>query len=316
MRKLFLLVLMLPSLAARAEDAQSIINKMRYSMDHLNYQGTYLYKINNHFDTIRLQHVYSNHHHFERLTSLTGEAREVVRTDKQVSCLMPEKKVRLVDQSRNRFSAINQYKFLPENLSPLYLIKLAGEERVADKLAYKVVIKAKDNYRYGHTLWIDKVDFLLLKTTMNLEDKIIEEILFTDIQPLEKEVAMKLLSAQNFDKELSVKNNISHEASEKNSGWSFQNIPPGYKLQYFMTKSAQKQQGEVKQWLFSDGLASYSVFIRQRKNIKSVPEKVMNRGAVHVLSLIRAPWLITIMGEVPEKTILFASKNIQETVQE
>ncbi len=312
MRKIFLLVVMLSSSAAIAVDAQSIINKMRYSMDHLNYQGTYLYKINNHFDTIRLQHVYNEHHHLERLTSLTGEAREVVRTDKQVSCLMPEKNLLLIDRSRNQFSAINQYKFLPEHLSPHYQVKLGEEERVAGKLAYKVIIKPMDNYRYGHTLWIDKVDFLLLKTTMNLEDKIIEEILFTDIQPIEKELANKLLAEKDFDKQLSVKNNTSHKTPEKNSGWSFKNTPPGYKLQFFMTKPLQNRKGKVKQWLFSDGMASYSVFIQDLNNIKSVPENVVNIGAVHVLSLIRSPWLITIMGEVPEKTILYASKNIEE----
>src|SRR3954462_3035524 len=150
-----LLFLWLISLTARAEDgAYEWLMKMDRAARTLNYQGTFVYQHGDLLETMRIIHGVNDGTVRERLVSLNGGAREIIRNGREVRCYFSDKNSLVVEyrqpNSKN-FPAI-----LPQQLSDLnqnYTIQLGVAGRVADRPAQLVVIKPKDAYRYGYQLW-------------------------------------------------------------------------------------------------------------------------------------------------------------------
>lgn len=57
----------------------------------LNYDGVFVYRLGKQVDTMRIIHKSDADGSIERLVSLTGHAREVIRDKDQVRCYFPRK---------------------------------------------------------------------------------------------------------------------------------------------------------------------------------------------------------------------------------
>src|ERR1044071_4121453 len=99
-------------------DAQAWLKKMAAASRQLNYSGTIVYQHRNHVETSRVVHyVNSAGGEFEKLETLDGPAREVVRSNDQVVCYLPNVKKVLIEE-RNR-SARNFPALVPESVQGL-----------------------------------------------------------------------------------------------------------------------------------------------------------------------------------------------------
>src|SRR5215207_6393008 len=119
-----LLVLLGMAGAARAAENGSMseafawLKKMASASRQLNYSGTIVYQHRNHVETSRVVHfVNSAGGEFEKLETLDGPAREVVRSNEQVICYLPNEKTVLIEK-RNR-SARNFPALVPESVQGL-----------------------------------------------------------------------------------------------------------------------------------------------------------------------------------------------------
>jgi sigma-E factor negative regulatory protein RseB len=305
------LLLLLP-LTVMAADADKIVEKMIFAMNDLNYEGTYVYSYGDRLETIQLTHTNNVGLRTETLLSLTGEAREIIRTNDTVSCVLPANKAVIIDKARTQFASINKLTFHSATLKKHYSFRAMGEDRIAGQKVYVIHIDPNDEYRYAHTLWIAKEHHLLLKSKLSDEkNHPVEQIIFTDIRLLKRNDLLPILSVSNkrFSKLHTIKNKTK-ELSSNHSNWSFDNVPPGYELKQYFKKTMNKQGQEIKQWLFSDGLISYSVFIREVGTEQKMPEKMIKLGSINVYSKQLNQYLITVMGEVPAKTVMLASTGI------
>ena len=69
-----------------------------------------------------------------------------------------------------------------DQLDPYYRFKMGRIERVSGRPAQKVLITARDKYRYGYHLWADTVSGLLLKADLvNGKGKVLEQFMFTNV---------------------------------------------------------------------------------------------------------------------------------------
>ena len=134
--------------AHAAGEAQSWLLRIHQAPQTLNYEGTFVYQHGGRLDTMRIFHRAVEGAVTERLMSLTGPAREVVRNDREVRCYLPDQKSIFIEQrrlDRNSFLAI-----VPERLPDLeqnYAIQLGGKGRVAGRTTQQLVIRARDDYR-------------------------------------------------------------------------------------------------------------------------------------------------------------------------
>src|SRR3954464_9031446 len=103
-----LLVLVGAAGAAWAADGASTgeafawLKKMAAASRQLNYSGTIVYQHGGHVETSRVVHyVNAAGGEFEKLETLDGPPREVIRSNEQVTCYLPAAKVVLIEQ-RNK----------------------------------------------------------------------------------------------------------------------------------------------------------------------------------------------------------------------
>jgi sigma-E factor negative regulatory protein RseB len=179
LRRLAALLLAACAPAAAAESARQWLDEMSSALQTLDYDGTFVYLHGGKLEAMRIFHQVDAGGERERLVSLTGSAREVLRDDKMVTCIMPDNKSVMVGQSRPR----QPFPVVPKDLgsvSHYYLLEDMGDDRMAGYVTRVIAITPKDNYRYGYRFWIDKNTRMLLKSDLTGADsEPIEQVMFT-----------------------------------------------------------------------------------------------------------------------------------------
>jgi sigma-E factor negative regulatory protein RseB len=67
----------------------------------------------------------------------------------------------------------------------------------------------------------------------------------------------------------------------------------------------------VMQWIFSDGLASLSLFVESYDPKRHTQEGVFASGATHTLLRRVQDWWLTAVGEVPPQTLKAFAQNLE-----
>src|SRR5438477_10335115 len=128
-----------------ATEAQDWLMRIHRAAERLNYEGTFVYQRGAQLETMRIVHRADKGVVKERLVSLTGPAREVIRTDKEVRCYLPDQKAVVVEHRRLGQAAF--VAIVPERLGDLeqnYVIELGHAARVAGRPAQQLMIRARD----------------------------------------------------------------------------------------------------------------------------------------------------------------------------
>ena len=141
-------------IAADEMDAVTLLTNMSSAMQTLNYEGTFIHTQNGHTELMRILHSNSEHGEQERMTSLNGEAREVIRNNTLVTCIWPGSDDVVVNRSKPR-KLIKPVDAALAN-SDLYTVTLKGEDRVAGIASDVVDVKPVDELRYGYRFWVDQ----------------------------------------------------------------------------------------------------------------------------------------------------------------
>jgi sigma-E factor negative regulatory protein RseB len=311
----FFLLLFTPSVHA-ADDARAWLMKMNQAAHSLNYSGSFIYQHGDQIESMRILRKVQGGLVRERLVSLNGAAREVIRTDQEVRCYLPDENTVVVEHRRAEARSFPS--LLPQSLRNLdrnYAIALGRTARVVDRAAQEVTISPRDSYRYGYQLWADKESGLLLKA--NLVDdkgKAIEQFMFTSLElggtlpdsAFEPRKAGKDYVWYREDKERAV-------SSSASKAWEVKHLPPGFTLSMHMTRMLPNRKTAVEHMIYSDGLAVVSVFVEKLENQQPASgdvSDVMHIGAVHARGLNIGTHQVTVVGEVPMITVDLIGESI------
>ena len=300
-------VLIVTATASHADDINDWLMKLDQASGHLSYEGTFVYVHGANVEAMRVFHHASGNAVRERIYSLNGAAREIVRDMEQVWCYLPEKKIG-VHQYRHRTEK-SFPNILPQRLGELrtnYQIELGRTDRIADRVARQILIKPNDDYRYGFDLWVDVDTGLLLKATLLDTDAMpIEQYMFTDIR-IGKPIALSELEP------VTAKGNLKWFKDDKpgadleaaKSEWHVKQVPTGFMLSNTRKRMSPTRNRMVEHHVYSDGLAAVSVFIEKNPDGVAGPVSGVNRmGAVHAFGATIEDYQVTVVGEVPAKTV-------------
>lgn len=309
-----LLLLALSAQAVRAEgDALSWLMRMHAATQTLSYTGTFVYRSGDQSETSRIVHVVGKDGIHERLETLEGNPREIVRNGDEVKCYLPDRMTVKVDKQTDH-KAFPQ--LLPENLQDIskhYLIGKGNIENVAGYDSQIIVLEPKDKLRYGHRLWAElKTGMLLKSQTFDDKDGTLEQFAFTQISMGGKidqdQLKPKLLSKARV---WHIENSDATQTNLAASGWTIKPELPGFKKVTEM-KRTQGGSNEVGHVIYSDGLAALSVFIEPIANKTSLPPTGLSRqGAINIYSRQLAGHLVTVVGETPAESV----KSLAESVE-
>jgi sigma-E factor negative regulatory protein RseB len=306
MRILVALLLALSTQLASAEgDAMAWLQRIHAATHKLNYTGIFVYRSGDQAETSRIVHFVGPHGARERLETLDGEPREIVRSGDEVKCYLPGSETVKIDRQNGNavFPSLlsSNLKDIREN----YALTKAGIERVAGYDCQVLVLEPRDNLRYGHRLWADVTTGMLLKSeTFDGKNEPIERFAFTQIViggKIAQDQLRSKLSAKSRD--WRIENSAAVSASLATSGWTISPELPGFKKVTEMkrTQGGSTQVGHV---VYSDGLAAMSVFIEPLAQRTSMPLPGLSQhGAINIYSRQIADHLITVLGETPAESV-------------
>jgi sigma-E factor negative regulatory protein RseB len=306
MRILAVLLLALLAQAARAEgDALLWLQRIHAATQKLSYTGTFVYRGGDQAETSRIIHIVGRHGARERLETLDGQPREIVRSDDEVKCYLPDSMTVKVDKQTDHkvFPAL-----LPANLldiSEYYEVTAGSIERVAGYECQSIVLEPKDKIRYGRKLWADANTGMLLKSqTFNEKNEVVEQFTFTQIsiggRIDQAELKSRFLAKS---RDWRVENSGAVSANLAASGWTIEPELPGFKKITEM-KRTQGSSSEVGHVVYSDGLAAVSVFIEPMTSKTALPQPGLSRqGAINIYSRQIAGHLVTVVGEAPAASV-------------
>jgi len=300
--------------------ARQLVEEMAQAMESLTYRGAFVHMMGSSVESMRILHTRRAEGEFERLTSLNGEAREVFRTDKLVTCVWPGSMSVIVGASKERKSIprINATVLA----SDYYSISHEGFDRVAGRDVYLIDIMPADTFRYGYRFWIDQEQKMLLRMLL-LDEKstIIEQVMFTSID-YPKDIALEHFQAKVDPENYTVTNTVDTERPESiitvsgqtktGSGTAlsthtvvFNSLPGGYFKVSETYNPMPIGDTPVSHVTISDGMASVSVYVEYMPadQHEKGASGLSRMGAVNAYGASLPEAFVTVVGEVPASVV-------------
>ena len=310
--RLVLPLAFLPLIARAADDPRAWLERMSYAVEYLNYEGTLVHVHEGDSSTLKIVHRVDDGHVTERITSEDG-GREIIRTDDEVTCIFPDQRTVLVEQRDERDRSQSPLRMrLPSanNIDDsLYHVAFSGAERIAGRATQAIAIRPKDAFRYGYRIWLDKTTAMPLKTQLlDEQGQLLEQLFFSEVA-LTNRIPGSAVRPSVPIESFSVRRSpepAPASPSEAES-WSVTGLPPGFTLAVEQAKVAPDARPELRHLVYSDGLASVSLFIEPAVAASEQAEGLSQIGAANAYTTTVGGHMITAMGEVPVRTVeLFA----------
>jgi sigma-E factor negative regulatory protein RseB len=288
----------------RSQNATQWLERSANAARTLNYVGTIVYQHGGRVETSRLAHWAEGGQELEKLVSLDGAAREVIRSQGEVRCYYPDAKLVRVEPRtiRNVFPSLSAEQQL--SLAKYYDFRRLGTSRVAGREAQLYSFEPKDGLRYGHQFWADVETGLLLKARLVSEQRdIVDQFAFMEISigpKIDRELVKPTWPPVPPDWQ--VKEGSAGEMMPHDTGWTVTRLPPGFTKIMEGYRSLRGKRNPVAHLVYSDGLVAVSVFVEP---LASSPAQggALQQGAVNVYSMKLDDQMVTVLGEAPGATV-------------
>jgi sigma-E factor negative regulatory protein RseB len=293
-------------------EALALLQKIADAARQLNYAGTFVYQHGDQVETSRIVHFVESGNEYEKLETLDGPRREVIRNNDEVLCYYPDAKIVRSDKrvARRTFPAL-----LPEQLSSLaeyYEIRKGESERIGGYDSQALILEPKDRMRYGHKFWADMASGLLLKARMLSEQhNVVEQFSFTQLtigSGVTREMVQPSFNIRYPEWRLDRFAN--NTISEVESGWTVKKFPPGFRKILEMRRTKQGNAVLVIHMVYSDGLAAVSVFIEPAAARHRINEGLSQQGAINIYTRTVNDQVVTVLGEAPATTVMQIANSV------
>lgn len=285
------------------------LTRMHDASRQRSYVGTFVVSSGNGaMSSARIWHACDGQRQMERIDALSGEKRSTFRKDDEVLTFLPDAKV--VRSERRESLGV-----FPELLKPgdsaipeFYTARRVGADRVAGFDADIVQVLPKDALRFGYRIWSEKKSGLVVKLqTLDESGRVLEQAAFSELQ-LDAPVRMdKLAQMMAVPEGWRVEKADAVKTTAAAEGWGLKQPVAGFKA---MNCYKRPSEGAL-QWIFSDGLASVSLFVETYDRERHVHEGVFASGSTHTFTRRVQDWWITAVGEVPPATLRAFSLNLE-----
>lgn len=310
------LALAAPVLAAEpgaAQDGLAWLKKMASASRQLNYSGTFVYHNANRTETSRVVHyVNSAGGEFEKLETLDGPVREVIRTNDQVVCYLPESKLVIIEKrNKGRFPAMlpDQLTGVPDN----YAVRVNGMDRVAGYDCQLIVLEPRDKLRYGRQFCAEAASGLPLRARTFSEGKEpLESFAFTELKiggVFNRDRVRSRYSAKSRDWRVDHSGFPVVEVPSQ-TGWVLTQQPAGFRKLTELKRSIAGRAAMVSHIVYSDGLAAVSVFIEPLPKTRPA-QSLTHQGAVNIFIRPVSDYMVTVLGEAPAATVMQIANSLE-----
>jgi len=240
----------------------------------------------------------------ERLVSLDGSGREIVRTAEEVHFYMPDRRVVLVEPRSDAGSLLRALPAPSARLDELYNLAVRKGSKLLGRDVRVLDILPRDVYRYGYRLWLDEETAMPLRSEIvNGEGRAVEAMHFTRLEVRERIAARELEPAVDATGFRWVRASKRGEPQAASVGWRPRKVPPGFRLVATRLQVVPGVPVPVQHLVFSDGFASVSVFIEPGTAKGPSPPESTRVGSANAFSTQVQGHVVTAIGEVPAATV-------------
>ena len=298
-----LLLLALLSGQAAAQEARDWLERMSRAVEDLNYRGTFVHVLDGTAEQLQIVHRNADGQSGERILSLLGAGREIVRQGDRVQGIFPDRRIVSFETRSDVSALVSALPSTTVDLEPHYEIKIGGAARVADRPVQMLEIKPRDEFRYGYMLWLDQETAMPLQSQLiDEQGRVVEQILFTDIE-IPADIAVAELEATIDTTGFTTLRASESAPLAAEIPWRAADVPGGFKLSAATQSPMAGSDTPVEHLVYSDGLATVSVFIEDPATKAEVGEGFFAVGSTNAYSLTLRGRKVTAMGEVPRQTV-------------
>ncbi len=285
------------------DSAHQWLERMSAAMSQMNYQGTFVYVQGEGVETMRITHVFDDNGSRERLVSVSGSPREIVRDAEGVRWISGHDRKILADPAVSRPFFPELPLGDPSQASMSYDFRLAGKQRIAGHTGQRINILPKDEYRYGYSLWLETRSGLLLKWQLNgSRGESLAKLMFTELKMGNEVDPAELRTSPKTGNQQAYKSGLPSEgrSGSKPPRWGATELPAGFRLASHRWQ--EMQAGKLFEHLvYSDGLAAVSVYIESAE--AAMKPGLHSMGTTHAYSRSAGDTVLTVLGDVPAVTV-------------
>ncbi len=283
--------------------------RMQEASRQRSYVGTFVVSSGNgSMASARIWHACDGQRQVERVETLSGERRSTIRRDDEVVTYLPESRTVRTDRGEGLGLFPELMKVEESAIPDFYTARRVGSDRVAGFDADIVQMLPRDALRFGYRIWSEKKSGLVVKLqTLDDNGRVLEQAAFSELQldaPLRMDRLAQMMSVPGGWRVEKTEAARTNAASE---GWGLKQPVPGFRA---MNCYRRPLEGML-QWIFSDGLASVSLFVEDYDPSRHQQEGVLASGATHTLTRRVQDWWVTAVGEVPPQTLRAFSLSLE-----
>lgn len=292
-------------------DAWQILEKSAFAARELNYEGQFSYINGEQKRTVEIKHMNYGGREVARNIVLEDNQREVYSQGNNIVIFQPTNSNVIIKKrhGQNLFPAM-----LPTDLSIIktsYTARLAGTEYVAEREAQIVELLPTDAYRYSYKVWTDAKFGLILKMALlNGSNKTLEQIYFNKLSMLNSQNSLNWFEPK-IDMSKSYVTEADAPITRVANDWIVTtDLPAGYRKVDHIQRAVRGKETMVDQLIFSDGIASVSLFIEPLAKGQRPKKGHMLMGSTNMCANVVDGHQIIVVGEVPEKTVESIAKAV------
>jgi len=291
------------------------LERMNKALTTTNYVGVFTHVRGTRAETLRIIHRVRGRDVSERLLSLDASGREFIREGDEVTCYLPDKRTVLVERRSPDGPLLGALPSMADGAdSQVYEIRGGERQRLLGRNSRVIELNPRDEYRYGYRLWIDEQTYMPLKTQLcDKQGNVIEQILFSSIDLPERipdSMFKPQVDAANF-RWLRADRRLALTASP--ALWEAMRLPPGFRLTTSSNQALPGSSEPVAHLVFTDGVASVSVFVEPRKPDAKPAQGPARVGSSSAFSTVVDDHQVTAVGEVPPNTVKFIATQVKST---
>jgi sigma-E factor negative regulatory protein RseB len=282
------------------------------------YAGTFVVTAGDSISSARIWHVCDGEQQVERVESLTGAPRSTFRRNDQVITFFPSSRQAVAEKRESLGLFPNLLQSNDSSIGRYYHARSLGQERVAGFDADGVQLLPQDSLRFGYRLWSERNTGLIVKLqTLDGAGRVLEQSAFSELQ-LDAPVSMdKLTQMMGNTAGYQVEKPEMVKISAATAGWAIRGAVPGFNSMSCHRRLVEASVGSARestlQWVFSDGLASVSLFVETFDVRNHGRPGSAAMGATHTLTRRVGDWWLTAVGEVPPKTLAAFAQGLERT---
>jgi sigma-E factor negative regulatory protein RseB len=296
-----------PGAGAAEPTARDWLERMTEALATRDYDGLFIHTAGNQSETMRIIHRMEGGRSVERLVSLDGNGREIVRTPGEVHLYMPDRRVVLVEPRQDEGSLLKALPAPSPRLDALYTLELRKGHRLLGRDVRVVDVRPRDQYRYGYRLWLDEESAMPLRSeVLDGSGSTVEAILFTRLeidQPIDSKDLQPAVDTTGFQWIRAGRRADPRLAGPPAAGWMPRRMPPGFRLVVTRSQAVPGSPIPMQHLIFSDGFASVSVFIEPAAATGPAPPESARVGSANAFTTQMSGHVVTAVGEVPAETV-------------